>query len=369
MSFQRFQRATSTNILFTGVNQAIGPDAISNTSNYNKFLKNNGGNASWVSLPLPDVTTVPSTQDQFAVVFDFASQSFILRKIPIPYNALIDSKVIWCYIPATSNTTFVSNALTQVSNLSLNATTYDIKSSTVINPYYNPSSISAIYHGSNFILGSGNQGLNMANSRGTCGLINTLGIAKTPNCSYTFAFQAYIDATFPSNQSANFQVLRTCGPNGPDFSNIILSFNAQQQGPNPTSVIPSVQFMNAGTQYNITPSAQTYSNGGYYIFSVVCENGITYLYWNGKLMGSVSKQLYYNASSFACQLLNGSVGVPPFDQTQMFYGTCYAIVMCENSSVAQCQLIEGYIKWSSSVKNIPFTLDSSHPWNTQAPST
>ena len=77
MSFQRFQKATSANIVYTEPNQALGPDSITNASNYNKFAKNVGGNVNWVALPLPDVTTTPSTQDQYAVVFDFASQSFV----------------------------------------------------------------------------------------------------------------------------------------------------------------------------------------------------------------------------------------------------------------------------------------------------
>ena len=67
MSFQRFQKATSANIVYTGPNQALGPDSITNASNYNKFAKNVGGNVNWVTLPLPDVTNFNNFYYRFTI--------------------------------------------------------------------------------------------------------------------------------------------------------------------------------------------------------------------------------------------------------------------------------------------------------------
>lgn len=337
MSFQRFQKATSMNIVYTGPNQALGPDSISNVTNYNKIAKNVNGNVNWVSLPFPDVTTTPSTQDQYAVVFDFASQSFVLRRIPIPYNLLTDTNVRYAFIPTTTSTTFTTGSLSQIQNVGVTGSTYNINS---------------IQMGNNTVLDTGGKGLKFNGVT----LMSLVGaFPSTLNCAFVFAVKEnWAGSTQPST------LMRSMAPGATDTNNDLnLQFFYN------SSAITGLVTVAPSSNYQSTTIPQSGNN--LYIVSLLCNSGVTYLYVNGILRAQANCQILNNSLE---QMLffNGSTN-SAFYNSYRWIGTAFAWTALENANLASVQRAEGWIKWNSPVNGQPWILDASHPYASQAPFT
>lgn len=337
MSFQRFQKATSANIVYTGPNQALGPDSITNASNYNKFAKNVGGNVNWVTLPLPDVTTTPSTQDQYAVVFDFASQSFVLRRIPIPYNLLTDANVRYAFIPNATSTTFTTGSLSLIQNVGVTGSTYNI---------------SNIQMGNNTVLDTGNQGLKF---NGVTLMSLTGAFPSTANNAFVFAVkEAWAGSTNPST------LMRSMAPSATN-TNSDVNLQYYYNGTNATA---NITVMNNGFNNSSIPQ----SGNNLYIISLLCNSGVTYLYVNGVLRAQTTRQTFYNNNLEQMLFFNGETN-SAFYNSMRWVGTAFAWMALENATLQSVQRAEGWIKWSSSVNGQPWILDASHPYALQGPTT
>lgn len=331
---------TSINLVYTGAQAAIAANVMSLPSNKNKFLKDNAaGNMEWDALPLPDVATIPQSQDGYTVTFDYASQSYILRYIKIAYNALQDGNVKYMYIPGPTTTVFASGALTRIKNSALSGNTKDLTEITL---------------GNNALLGSGNQGLSLTNARGAVHIIARQSVPTTNNMSFTFAFQA--DYAGGGNRT----LMRSVVNGASDTSNNInLVYYLNGGGASSTLYFT---ISNLST-INVT-SVQIPQNS-YNIVSALCYSGSTFVYLNGVLIGQSSQQIPASAVD-GLMFLNGSTD-SSFDNNMQADGTAYAWAACESATLLSMQKVEGWIKWSSPALNIPFTLDSSHPYYSQSP--
>jgi mRNA-degrading endonuclease toxin of MazEF toxin-antitoxin module len=92
MSFNRFQKPTSVNIVFTGPNQSLSPDALQNVSNRNKMLYNDAdGNISFIDpifldeiLPFATLAAFPPVGDSGKLYLD-ESNSKLYRYVSGSY--------------------------------------------------------------------------------------------------------------------------------------------------------------------------------------------------------------------------------------------------------------------------------------------
>lgn len=336
MSISRFQKATSTNIVYTGPNEALGPTAITNASNFNKFAKNDGGNVVWIALPLPDVNATTADQDQYAVVFDFASKSFVLRRIPIPYNLLIDTNVRYAFIPDSTSTTFTTGSLSQVRNLGITGSTYNINN---------------IQMGNNTVLDTGSKGLKF---NGVTLMSLTGAFPSTANNAFVFAIkEAWAGSTDPST------LMRSMAP-GATNTNADVNLQFYYNGTNATA---NITVLNNGFSNTSIPQ----SGNNLYIISLLCNSGVTYFYVNGVLRAQATRQTFYNDNLEQMLFFNGETN-SAFYNLFRWKGTAFAWMALENATLQSVQRAEGWIKWSSSVNGQPWILDASHPYALQAPS-
>lgn len=343
--FSRFQRATSSNIVYTGPNANIGPDAITTSSNFSKYLFNNAGTLQWNTLALPDPAIQTSDKDKFSLVYDFASKSFILRKAVILYDPLFDPYLKYYFTPNSTNTTWTGSTLTSVKNRSMQGTTYDIGTN----------SNTLITNGGNFTLDN-NVGLKISPTIGA-GFFQCNNSFTPRTANHAFVFGVKVDFNLPTKPQGPYPFYRTVPAfNGTNNSTLqcLLNYNT-------TTNLASVSCDATPTQMNTTP--ESIPSNSYQIYSFINLNGVLYSYRNGVLLQQVTSQQNYTHTNFVTLLQGNIAGANSWNM----YGTIYAIALMENiTSIKDVQKIEGDIKWSST-SGLGWTLDASHPYAFSTP--
>lgn len=327
---------TTANIIYTPQQEAISINSLNTITNQGKYLRNIAGTLTYVNLPVPDVATVPSTQNNYVLAFDYANQTFKLVYVPIPYNLLADTNVRYSFLPDSTNTTFTSGSLSLIQNTSTRGSLYNIANITM---------------GNNVVLDTGSKGLKFNGVT----LMSLVGaFPSTANCAFVFAVkEAWLGSTQPAT------LARSMAPGATD-TNADLNLQFYYNGSNITT---NLTVSNNGVSNSSIPQ----SGNNLYIVSILCNSGVTYLYVNGILRAQLSRQILFNNDLEQMLFFNGSTN-SAFYNTFAWKGTAYAWLSLENATLLSMQKAEGWIKWSSSVNGQPWILDPSHPYATQAPS-
>ena len=98
---------TASNILWSDKKLALDDTELEDVDNQDKYLKNVGGNLTWIALPIPDISTLTSAEDGFSIVYDHASTSFVMRDQRVPWDPTRDSQIrYWFDLSNESKMTF-----------------------------------------------------------------------------------------------------------------------------------------------------------------------------------------------------------------------------------------------------------------------
>lgn len=84
---------TASNILWTAGKLALDDTELDDVNNQEKYLKNVGGNLTWVAFPIPDISTLTSAEDGYSIVYDHTTTSFIMRDLRPAWNPEFDTSV------------------------------------------------------------------------------------------------------------------------------------------------------------------------------------------------------------------------------------------------------------------------------------
>jgi hypothetical protein len=331
----RYAKPTSQNIVYTGSNTMLDPMQEAITANQNKFLKNISGNLSWASLPIPDVSTLTSAQDKFVLTFDYASQSYLLRYLAIPYQATTDAKCIYIFIPTNASTTFSGSTLTKISNLSSTGTSKDCTD---------------IRRGANFTLSGG---IGLLTSPSNPAYFVMPGYAPVNNWAIICAFKA----DFSQGSGFSKVISRTVTFGATDTNNGFLIQYAANSG------LTTAGFALNYSGTTVISGNANMTNGSYNIVSIICLGGnTTYLYCNGAQVGSTYSGTAYSNTTDSICILDGPMNTS-IDAGQCAFGTTYAYVHMENiASVADVQKVEGWLAWIAQTATLPFLANMNGSW-------
>ena len=98
---------TASNILWTAEKLALDDTELEDVDNQDKYLKNVGGNLTWIALPIPDISTLTSAEDGFSIVYDHATTSFVMRDNRPAWNPEFDTNLrFWFDLSNVSTMTF-----------------------------------------------------------------------------------------------------------------------------------------------------------------------------------------------------------------------------------------------------------------------
>jgi hypothetical protein len=322
---------TAANIVYAGTPQAmLASSELSNGANQNKFLKNVTGNLTWIALPLP--ATGNAADDGKQLVYDHATQSFVLRQILPLYDAKGDSQRLWLY--EFSASTFVAN--TSIS---------EAGGKTAFN-------VSTMYGTTS--LADSNRAMQITNGSGGGFLIpNGKPSAYTSNWSVTYMLNSNL-----TGQPTNTNIQLVTGNNFINNYIYALSNNVNQ------SYVVVDNDAGAPTAYS-SPYGPTISaylpQNAISIVTFANIDGRFYYYLNGNKLIDVA---FANVLS---SIGNVSFSGAPSTNSNQFLGLTYGICAMQDATIAKLQKVEGYFKWNSRFTGLTITLDATHPYNATAP--
>lgn len=102
-----FYIPTGSNIVWAGQKTALDDAELDDVDNQDKYLKNVGGNLTWIALPIPDISTLTSAEDGFSIVYDHGTTSFVMRDQRPAWNPEFDTNLrFWFDLSNASTMTF-----------------------------------------------------------------------------------------------------------------------------------------------------------------------------------------------------------------------------------------------------------------------
>lgn len=112
-----FYIPTSSNIPFVNAKEQLDDANIEDVANDGKFLKNVSGAVQWIALPIPDISTLTSAEDQFCIVYDHATTSFIMKDLRTVWTPLVDTQIKWWFDMGDASTMTFANPNSSLSQL------------------------------------------------------------------------------------------------------------------------------------------------------------------------------------------------------------------------------------------------------------
>lgn len=330
--FQRFRAPTSTNITFTGSNEAIGPNSIATIGNQNKFLKNVAGTCTWIALPLPDTASLTASDHNKQLVFDYPTMSFVLRNLLPLYDIKGDSQRLFYYEFSASTFTAGTSILEAGSKASFN--------------------VSTLY--GTMTLTDSNRAIQITNNSGGGFLIpNGKPSGYTSNFSVTYMLNSNLSGQ-PMN--SNIQLITGNGfinnyiyalSNNVNQSYVVFDNDSGAPSTYSSPYGPTIQALLPQSAISIV----TYAN----------IDGRFYYYLNGvKIVDTAFSNVLVSPAHV---YFSGN----PSSSGNQFIGLAYAMCAMQDATVVKIQKVEGAMRWNSRYTGLTITLDATHPYYSTAP--